>query len=310
MTQDSGICTLFEGDYHIGLAAFVNSLHQRGYAGTVWAGYRGALPPWIDQLEQTGDPGAYLVGGSIRLVFIPIQTGLHFANYKPTFMLELLAGQARDCSYLWYFDPDIFIKSSWSFFRNWQNGGIALCQEIVDNILPENAPLRHMWMEAGESLGLRSPRPLEHYYNSGMVGLPAEQAGFLETWKRLIEYAGKSGCDLREFIPGNREHPFHVTDQDALNVAAMYSQCPLTTLGPQGMGFVPGTAEMYHTVGTKPWRAKFVRRALTGFPPSSAQKYFFTQVSAPICAYSDLQLRFLRFSCSMAAFIGRFYGRQ
>ena len=49
--ESTGICTLFEGDYHLGLAAFLNSLMRAGYAGTVWAGYRGALPPWLGQLN-------------------------------------------------------------------------------------------------------------------------------------------------------------------------------------------------------------------------------------------------------------------
>ena len=35
--SDTAICTLFEGDYHLGLAAFVNSLVRAGYAGTIWS---------------------------------------------------------------------------------------------------------------------------------------------------------------------------------------------------------------------------------------------------------------------------------
>ena len=40
-------CTLFERNYHFGVAALSNSLIAAGYAGTLWVGYRGALSGWI-----------------------------------------------------------------------------------------------------------------------------------------------------------------------------------------------------------------------------------------------------------------------
>jgi hypothetical protein len=306
----SGICTLFEGDYHLGLAAFVNSLVRAGYQGTVWAGYRGSLPPWINQIKGMGGEQEFRIAGQVQLIFLPVKTEIHLTNYKPRFMLDLLGGPARGCEYLWYFDPDIFLRAQWAFFANWQRYGIALCEEIVNNSLPADSPLRHEWAEIASSIGLSNPRMLNHYYNGGLLGVAEAQARFLEIWERLIERAAESGCDLRSFMPGNREMPFHASDQDALNIAAMYSEFPLSTLGPQGMGFVPGDAKMYHTVGQKPWRGSFLLRALAGNPPSSAMKFFLTQVSSPIRAYSPLGLASKRFSCSVAAFIGRFYRRR
>ena len=309
--SDTAICTLFEADYHLGLAAFLNSLVRAGYAGTVWAGYRGALPPWLDQLQRA-DPEAdeYWIAGQVQLVFLKIETNIHLTNYKPEFMLKLLRNQARDCKYLWYFDPDIFLNAKWSFFDDWQGYGVALCQEIVDNILPANAPLRQRWMRLAASIGFADPQPVDCYYNGGLVGVATEHAGFLEAWKSLIELAGASGCDLTRMMPGNREMPFHASDQDALNIAAMYSKYPLTTLGPQGMGFIPGEAIMYHTVGQKPWRGSFLLRALAGNPPSNAMKFFFTQARSPIRAYSAAGYAAKKFACSAAALIGRFYRRH
>jgi hypothetical protein len=307
----SGICTLFEGDYHFGLAALLNSLVQAGYAGTIWAGYRGALPPWLHQLQRSaGTENEYLVAGKIRLVLLAQATQIHLTNYKPDFMLELLAGPAKACDYLWYFDPDIFIRVPWTFFAGWQQCGVALCQEIVNNILPENSPLRFQWSEIASSIGLSNPRPLNQYLNGGMVGVAASHAGFLQVWKRLIQRAEEMGCDLKAFMPGVREMPFHASDQDALNIAAMYSEFPLSILGPQGMGFTRGDVKMYHTVGQKPWRGSFLLRALAATPPTDAMKFYLTQVSSPIRAYSSQRLGAKRLACFIAAFIGRFYSRQ
>jgi len=308
--QCTGICTLFEGDYHIGLAAFLNSLVRAGYAGTVWAGYRGPLPPWLDQLKKSaGASQEYEIAQQIHLVLLPVAADVHLTNYKPRFMLDLLAGPASGCQYLWYFDPDICLVAQWPFFANWQRYGLALCQEIVNNNLPEDAPLRQEWMEIGSKIGLSNPRQLDRYYNGGMVGVAAAHSGFLEVWRRVIEYAGEAGYDLNRMMPGTRDLPLHASDQDALNIAAMYSEFPLSTLGPQGMGFIPGDVKMYHTVAQKPWRGSFLLRALAGRPPSSAMKFFFTQLS-PIRPYSWLGFEAKRLACSIAAMIGRFYRRN
>ncbi len=310
--RETAICTLFEGDYHLGLAALVNSLVRAGFAGTVWAGYRGELPPWIGQLKRIdgGPADAFDVEGSVRIVFLKQTASIHFTNYKPEFMLRLLANEARECAYLWYFDPDVFVLARWSYFRTWQRFGVAVCQEVVDNILPADAPLRKQWMELAEGIGFRDPRPVEHYYNAGAVGVPAEDRTFLEEWKRLIGLAESQGCDLRFLAHGDRERPFNIGDQDALNIALMYTKSPLTTLGPQGMGFVYGASmAMYHAVGPKPWRGSFLWRALQGTPPSGAMKSFLRQVNGPIRAYPALRLYAKRTACLLASLIGRFYRR-
>jgi hypothetical protein len=310
-TAKTAICTLFEGDYHFGLAAFVNSLAHAGFAGTVWVGYRGELPPWLGQLKRVDTPGAeYLMAEPIRLVFVPLETALHLTNYKPQFMLDLFSGLARDCDYIWYFDPDIFIRCKWTFFADWQNHGIALCQEITNNMLPENSPLRHKWMRIGARIGLGDSRPLNHYFNGGMVGVSAEHMSFLHIWRRLVDESRAEGCDLEVFRVGDREMSFYGSDQDALNIAAMYTEYPLTTMGPEAMGFVPGGFTMFHAVGQKPWRGSFLLRALKAMPPSDADKFFLTQVSSPICAYSSCRLMAKRLACAIAAFVGRFYRRR
>ncbi len=308
--NDTAICTLFESDFHFGLAAFLNSLVRAGFAGTVWAGYRGALPPWLGQLKRARhDADEYWIADQVQIVFIKVNTDIHLTNYKPEFMLNLLANEARDCEYLWYFDPDIFIQASWSFFADWQSNGIALCQEIANNILPSDAPLRQSWIRAAASIGYTNPHPLCYYYNGGLAGVPRESSEFLVTWKSMIELAGSKYCDLGKFNQRNPETPFNSCDQDCLNIAAMYSKFPLSTLGPQGMGFLRGNVVMYHAVGPKPWRSSLLMDAIKGMPPSDGFKYYFTQVSSPIRAYSRSALAAKKFACKIAAFVGRFYRR-
>lgn len=307
----TAICTLFEGDYHLGLAAFVNSLVRAGYTGTVWAGYRGPLPPWVNQLRPlNGQHDHYMVAERLRLAFVQLATALHLTNYKPRFMLNLFAGAARDASYLWYFDPDICLRCDWSFFQRWQANGIALCEEIVNYNLSENSPLRWQWTMFGSDMGLGNPRPVRGYFNGGMVGVSAEHTSFLQLWKNILDRAVAGNYDLEVFKPGTPDMPFNATDQDALNMAVMYTEFPLTTMGPEAMGFIPSGFTMYHTVGHKPWRGSFLLRALAGMPPSEAAKYFFNQVSSPIRPYSPLRLYVKRVACSIAAIIGRFYGRR
>jgi hypothetical protein len=310
-TSSTAICTLFEGDYHLGLAAFVNSLAHSGYRGTVWAGYRGKLPPWLNQLRRLdAKRDEYVVADQIRLVFLPLETDIHLANYKPQLMLDLLANQASECDYLWYFDPDIFLRCNWSHFARWQRHGIALCEEIVNYHLSESDPLRYQWRDIGTEMGLGEPRALNRYFNSGMVGVAPSHVDLLRLWKRILGAAGAMGIDMKGFMPGDRAMPFHSMDQDALNMAAMYTAHPLTTLGPEGMGFIGAGFTMYHAVGAKPWRGSLLLRTLAGIPPTGATKFFFTQVSTPIRAYSRPRLFFKRLACMLAAFIGRFYARR
>jgi len=305
------ICTLFDGDFHFGLAAMVNSLKRGGYKGTIWAGCRGALPPWLRQLKRRAVEGhEYMVEDAIRLVIVPLETDLHLALYKPEFMIRLLENEALGCKYIWFFDSDIFLRGAWSFFQRWQRFGIAVCQDVNYRTLPEFDPLRWEWMEIGTSMGLGKPRPLNFYFNSGLAGVPAEHIDFLYLWKSLIDEAGKLGMDLKKLASGTRDMPFHIPDQDAMNVAAMYTPHPVSNSGPEVMGFHPGRTNLYHAVGPKPWRGSLLLRALQGEPPSNSGKFFFTQVSGPIFPYTPSQLRGKRLACSIAAFIGRFYGRR
>lgn len=306
------VCTLFEGDYHIGLAALVNSLMAHGFIGRIAIGYRGALPPWVDQLVkiQSSSRGArYQVSDSVQLDFVSIDTAMHLANFKPFFMRQLLS-EYPACKFIWYFDPDIVIRCSWKFFAQWAKYGICLCEDVTNGTMPTNHPIRCQWIELATLWGFENPTRISRYYNSGFVGLPASSVHFLEVWEFVIKSAQSSGVSMTAFGVGTRMSPFYGVDQDAMNVAAMYASLPLTTVGPEGMDLVPGGFTMYHAIGSpKPWRKNMFMSALRGVPPSGSDKAFLANLSQPIQVYTSTQLAWKRFSCTAAALIGRFYRR-
>ncbi len=157
------------------------------------------------------------------------------------------------------------------------------------------------------------PEPVssqERYYNGGFVALRTEHREFLDTWLAAMRLANSAGVDPQKLQHGTRASTFHSTDQDALNVAAMYSRSPLTTMGPEGMGFIHGGFTMYHTVGgQKPWRKQFLRSALGGDPPWNGDKHFLECADGPLEPYDAGQLNSKRRAVWWATLVGRFYRR-
>ena len=303
------VCTLFEGHYHLGLAVLLNSMLRGGFKGLFWAAYRGQIPQWTSVLKEVG-PERFEFENGATLQFEKLGTDIHFANYKPDFILNLIRrGIATDK--VWYFDPDITIRCSWSFFDKWLDCGVALCSEIVNGSMPELHPLRCFWVEAAEREGWGPPINLQNrYYNSGFVGLKISDIALLERWKHAMEVAAHNGPDPKAFMKGTREEMFYIMDQDALNLAVMYTEGPFSTIGPEGMGFAPGGFTMYHSVGaSKPWRKPFLKSALRGDPPGNGDKHFLSCADGPIRPFSSVQLKAMRFSLAIGTLIGRLYRR-
>jgi hypothetical protein len=303
------ICTLYEGDYHFGLAALINSIVRGGFRGLFWVGYRGELPPWTAQLQRRTD-GLYQVGEAL-LGFELINRSGHFTQFKPEFMSTIIDRRIVR-KYLWYFDPDITVRCEWQFFERWIRFGVCLCQEITMGMMPSNHPLRCEWMEIFRNEGWGEVvSQQERYYNGGFVGLDLQHRAFVETWKAAMRVAASAGVNENHLQHGTRAEVFFSTDQDALNVATMYAKAPLTAIGPEGMGWIPGGFTMYHTVGgKKPWRKKFIRSALSGNPPWNGDKHFLECAQGPIQPFSQAKLKKMRLAARLASLVGRFYAQQ
>lgn len=307
-THDQVVCTLFEKDFHYGVAALCNSIVRSAFRGLIWAGYRGELPSWTTRLTKLPN-GLYDLGGP-TLAFGNIPAGIHLTQFKPEFLRTLFhKGIAR--KYLWYFDPDITVRCSWSFFEQWVDCGVGLCQDVTTGTMPSRHPVRCAWVHLAKAAGWGGPlQEQERYYNAGFVGLGKNSQDFLTTWQSALDLAYSNGLGPETLNKRNREHAFNCADQDALNIAVMYTDRPISPIGPEGMGFTPGGFTMYHSVGySKPWRKRFLSSAFSGIPPSNADKHYLESSAGPIHAYTPSRLRRLRLQAGIASAIGRFYRR-
>jgi len=304
------LCTLFEGDYHLGAAALINSLHAAGFAGRIVAGLRGTAPAWMEgKLERN-------ISGDIEVQLVPLDTPYHLTNYKPDFMLDRFRAGAES---LWYLDPDIVVATRWSFFTDWTEAGIALCED-VNSPLSANHPRRAGWRRHFAPHGFTLRFRESSYVNGGCVGLSAQHTKFLEIWRdlQLAMADAIGGLNQSKLGGGTSDRMrdphfcFNASDQDALNAAieASPDEIPFSILGTEAMGFRPGAAVLPHALGApKPWRKHYLREAFRGHPPTIADKAFWCHAEGPIQAFPPSLPARRRRSIRLAAFIGRFYRR-
>jgi hypothetical protein len=316
----ASICTLFEGDYHYGLGALVNSLFAQGYRGTIWAGYRGKLPPWATPASEGDGFTEFQIHDGCVLRFVRLETTAHLTNFKPEFMLDVLDRLDLRCDALFYIDPDIVMCERWRLFEEWISCGVAVCED-VGSPYPLHHPRRIGWRRCFEKFGFVL-RPRESCYaNGGCVGVTRENREFLSMWKRLqdamwtiiggAEFAGIPGGQAIGDRGGFFDC-FEKTDQDALNAAIEAApEISVSFLGRHAMGFESGKAFLPHSVGAlKPWRNRLIANALRGYGCPLADRHFWRFVESPIRLYSTGLVRWRRIQLLIAGAVGRFYRRS
>jgi hypothetical protein len=302
------VYTLYEGHYSFGVGALLNSLLNKGFIGTYAVAYRGKLPGWVNQLKQEG-PEEYSISG-VRVKFIPLNPPLHLRFYKSSLGLELFEKYLPETQNLFYFDPDIVIKGDWKFYEGWAQNGIALCLDNAYGIMPADHPWRAEWSRIGGRLGLPVIRQQNFYYNSGFFGMTRANQDFLRLWRDLTYAYRDMGGDVIGSKGQNRYYGV-VGDQDLMNAAIMFSEQPLSCIGPEGMDFNGfGGYVMSHAVYLiKPWVKNFTLDLLkTGNAPSLADKEFMKNIAAPIRLYSPMEERLKRVNIKVAAALGRVVG--
>ena len=304
------VCTLFEGTYHMGLGALVNSLYRNGFRATLFAGYRGSLPPWAAPVSTKDKIADFAVAEGCQIKFVSLETPLHLASYKPIFMRRVFEEFLQPEDILCYFDPDITIKCRWSFFEQWVQNGLALVEDCTFPYMPSDHPLRYLWLEMAKSAGLIQKRAPGRYYNSGFVGVPGRLRHVLPLWESLLESARAFGYDNTTFTGTDRTLPWQASDQDLLNVLVMTTDVALSTLGPEGMDFRPGGYVMSHAVNSpKPWARDYLKFALEGRPPSLSDKGFWENSEHPIRLFSASVVRKRNLALKAAIAVGRVWHR-
>jgi hypothetical protein len=296
------IVTLAEGDFLDGVCVLYNSLVRNGFSSYLIIGYR----------DLAGFPALSLrsLQQSQQVLWCKLDTPLHFANYKPCFMEKIVADYA-ECSAITYLDPDIIVNCPCSWFLTWCEGGPAVCAD-VNWWMPVQHPTRLKWVS---HTGIRVNHQLDLYFNSGFLSIQKQDFSFLDLWKHIIMNYGDgdnpldSKGDIGNWREGGPWLPFFTPDQDALNVALMAWDGPITALGPDVMGFA-GPALLPHAVGSaKPWRVNYLRRAMLGQPPRLVDKLYWAQANHPLQSTSKIVYYFYTISLKVASFVGRFYRR-
>lgn len=308
--MNSACCTLFEGDYHYGVGALVNSLYAQGYRGIMWAGYRGALPPWAAPLRRAQGYCEYAVAEGCVVRFVRVDTDRHLTIYKPQFMLHLWDSHCPEVDALFYLDPDVVIKCRWSFFEEWVTYGVALCEDL-NSPMPSSHPIRHVWRRLCARHGWDLDREIDMYVSGGFIGLRRSDSGLLSFWNNIIRSIEEEKGGLTTLTLERRPSAFFNTDQDALNMALMSRDVVPSLVGKDGMDFIPGGYIMSHAAGgEKPWRKRFLRSALQGVPPTRADRGFWTYAESPIRLYPPRVASMKRSDLKLGAAVARVIRRS
>ena len=253
---DEIIVCLFDGDYHIGLAALTNSLEQFGFKGLVNVAYRSVIPPWVSQLKFMGNDYFYLTD-DITIHFAQVVTDMHLGYYKPYFIKQTFDSYPLT-NKVFYFDVDIILNAPWEIFSNWLNTGVCVCLDNNFHFIHHSHPWRKDWL-ALDTFDQKNYSDINLYFNSGYLGVSRQNIILIDRWKNLTEIYKKSGGNIKSFE--TKSYLSFKGDQDLLNAAITVSgDVELNVMGKEGMGFSLPATLMAHEIGhIKPWEKFFLK---------------------------------------------------
>jgi hypothetical protein len=266
------IFTLYERDYHYGVAALINSALASGFTGRFVVGFRDKLPPWTALLQKQGD-STFSISGR-QITFYREDPPRHLGYHKPFAALSILE-KFPEIETLYYADPDITLLAPWEFFIRWASPGLGVVQDVNFREMDSGHPWRREWEKLIGEAGHAAAEPIgKKYPNGGYFSVTRAQAVFLEIWRDLtLAFERRSGDTNRYRMSARCEAV--VSDQDLLAATLLAWQGPVSFLGPEAMGFTGYFFILSHAVESpKPWAKGFLREALRGFAPSRPAKEY------------------------------------
>jgi len=305
---DEIIITLYEGHYHLGVAALANSIVSADFTGLIIVGYKGELPIWVNQLQGISK-NLYLLSKNIQIKFILLDVNMHFGYYKPQFLKKTFE-DFPSVKKVYYFDPDIVMLAPWTFISSWVDSGVALCLDNAFPFVHIHHPWRAEWIKLASTIGLNDVNQLSYYINSGFIGLTYSDISLIERWILLTDKYRDFGGNVNIFEKD--AHRAYKGDQDLLNAAITISpDINLSIIGSEGMGFEYPVYLMAHAVeSVKPWKNSFFKNLIiNGSLPSMAAKKYYDNCEKPIKVYSKDQIVLKKFGLKIISFLGRFIAK-
>lgn len=300
------VVCLFDGDYHFGLAALVNSLVKNNFKGYINAAYRGVLPPWIKQLEKIGQ-NTFKVSNNVIIHYENIETDMNLAFYKPYFIAQTFKDFSA-AEKVFYFDVDIVVNAPWSFFSNWLNDQVCLCLDSSYEYVHSNHPWRKDWKRLA-NLGEDFFSAETAYVNSGFIGITKINLVLIEKWRQLTERFSELGGSLKTCFQDG--HNSYKGDQDMLNAAiTVLPGIKLSLIGKEGMGFSQPAYLMTHAIAkAKPWNKNYLKHLIfEGQKPTYPERNFFSNSQTPIILFSRSTNHLKKTNLFLATLLGRFIG--
>ena len=303
--------TLAENKYFLGLSALLNSMVKNGkYIDKIVVWYRDVLPKWLPELSPSKNGLSCILNSGIELELIEMKGELHMVHEKPKWFQYFTDVLEPDADEYFFFDSDIVVVNRMSFFGEWVKQGVAICED-VNYSMNRNHPIRKQWAGFANEEGLTLKSEIDWYYNSGFLGWTRDTKAFLSEWEKCFRILAKRSGDMKKFRVNNRTHVVLSANQDSLNLATMVTAIPISTIGPEAMGFKNGMRLMSHPIGLKPWNRKYISDFLKGYPPRDSDIQFWNHVNgSEFSPLSSTRVSYKMFLCKAFRALSRFYRRQ